>query len=233
MSPFLRVFAIVLLTASCGGGAVAADLLTVPEDHAAPATPASRIVSTATVPDLPATVADDPSTTTPTTSLVPWGSARLDGRRVVELSAPTRLLIDRLDIDAPITALGVDPDGVMDVPKNVTEVAWYRFGSVPGEPGSAVLAAHVDMAKFGPGVFFEIDKLVAGDEVTIEFEDGSSKSFVVSESEEVFKSELDVDTLFAAEGVATVRLVTCGGGFNPDLGQYDSNFIVTLLPSGA
>jgi len=81
--------------------------------------------------------------------------------------APTALRIDALGIEAPVGAYGVDRLGRMDVPDNVTEVGWYKYGPAPGEPGSAVLAAHVDLAGPGRGLFFDLDELQPGELVVV------------------------------------------------------------------
>lgn len=65
----------------------------------------------------------------------------------------------------------------MAIPSNVRDVAWYEFGSRPGEGGSAVLAAHVDLASQGPGVFFNLRDVDPGDFVEVEFSDGSVTGF--------------------------------------------------------
>jgi sortase (surface protein transpeptidase) len=136
-----------------------------------------------------------------------------------------------LGIDAPVIAVGVDQAGTMDVPSNVTEVAWYRFGARPGEPGAAVLAAHVDLAGSGPGVFFHLDRLQVDDLVVVQFEDDSVRSFTVVAAERVPKTDLDLEVLFSRSGSPIVYLVTCGGAFNPQIRRYDDNVVVTLTPA--
>ena len=163
-------------------------------------------------------------TTTPT---VPWSSLRLEDRPV-EAAVPVRIEILAIDLEAPIRPLGIARGtGLMEVPENVTEVGWYRFGPVPGHPGSAVLAAHVDMAGEGPGVFFHLDRLRVGDQVNVGYDDGTTSSFVVSQAERVPKGELNFDSVFSAAGEPLLRLITCGGDFNRTFRSYDDNVVVT------
>lgn len=161
--------------------------------------------------------------------LVGWESAELSNREPTA-PRPTMIWIPDLGVDAPVIGMGVDANGQMDVPPNVREVAWYQFGASPGEEGSAVLAAHVDLAGSGPGVFYDLDELQPGDEVVVSFEDDSTQTFSVENAERVPKSDLDVQSLFARSGAPVLRLVTCGGGFNPALRRYDDNVVVTLIP---
>jgi LPXTG-site transpeptidase (sortase) family protein len=115
----------------------------------------------------------------------------------------------------------------MRVPADISEVGWYRHGPVPGEAGSAVLAAHVDKASEGPGIFFDLDRLVVGDLIEVTFSDASRQTFAVASAESVAKDRLDVDSLFASDGAAVVRLVTCGGAFNHTEGSYVDNVVIT------
>lgn len=181
----------------------------------------------------PRTLPSVPATTTPevTTSTLAWASLRVDQEVVVERPQPTTLEIDAIGVVAPVVALGVAPDtGQMEVPDNVDEVGWYQFGPSPGQPGSSVLAAHVDLYGEGPGVFFNLDRLVPGDRIEVHFDAGTTTTFVVTSTERVAKGGLAVDSIFAPGGEPVLRLVTCGGGFDRSSRTYNDNVIVTAQP---
>lgn len=166
-----------------------------------------------------------------TTSTIPWGSIRLDDDEPVEAAIPVRIEIVVIDLEAPILPLGVVSEtGEMEVPENVDEVGWYRYGPAPGWPGSAVLAAHVDMAGEGPGVFFHLDQLRMGDQIDVDFDDGTTSTFLVSHAERVPKGQLNFDSVFSPVGQPLLRLVTCGGGFNRTIRSYDDNIVITAHP---
>lgn len=118
----------------------------------------------------------------------------------------------------------------MDVPWNVSEVAWYRYGPVPGESGSAVLAAHVDLSNQGPGVFYNLRRLQPGDLIVVTGDDGIRRSFRVVARATYHKSELPLETIFSGTGPSVLTLVTCGGGFNRAQQTYDSNVVVYAVP---
>ena len=144
---------------------------------------------------------------------------------------PVGLQIDAIGVDAPIEAFGINSrTGEMDVPRNVREVAWYEYGPSPGEHGSAVLAAHVDLSSQGPGVFFRLRDLNPGDLVTVTYDDGSEARFVVEARITYEKDELPVDTIFSRGGAPVLTLITCGGGFNSTAQSYDSNVVVYAVP---
>lgn len=173
-----------------------------------------------------------PSSTTSSTTAQPlWQPNQDSPSEISEQATPARLIVDKLDIDAPIGAYGVDSRGRMDVPDNITEVGWYRFGPAPGQPGSTVLAAHVDLAGPGRGLFFDLDDLAEGDRVAVEMSDGSILNFEVVAQTTYLKAELPLDTIFSRDGQPVLTLVTCGGDFSSSARSYDSNVVVYAVPA--
>lgn len=160
----------------------------------------------------------------------PLGSARYDP---ADHEAPTRtvagLSLPAIGIEgAPVEPVGVEPNGEMEIPP-ADEVGWYRFGAAPGEPGSAVLAAHVAYDGVD-GVFRDLDRLSAGDEVTVSFDDGSAETYRVTEVVTFDKEALPED-LFARGVPERLVLITCGGEFNPSLRSYESNVVAYAEPA--
>lgn len=156
---------------------------------------------------------------------------RLDSLATVSGRSPVSLGIESIGVDAPIDGYGIDErTGQMDVPNNVREVGWYEYGPSPGEAGSAVLAAHVDLKSQGPGVFFDLKKLEPGDLLEVSFDDGSVEAFEVRARVTYAKEELPLDVIFSRAGAPVLTLVTCGGGFSPSQETYDSNVVVYATP---
>jgi sortase (surface protein transpeptidase) len=145
---------------------------------------------------------------------------------------PVGLRIPDLGVDASIVLAGVESNGDMQVPRNVDDVGWYKYGSAPGEPGSAVLAAHVDLAGQGPGVFFDLRSLDPGDVIYVIFDDGALERYEARARTIYDKTELPLDAIFSREGMPVLTLITCGGGFNRNLRTYDSNVVVYAVPAG-
>ncbi len=178
-------------------------------------------------------VAVEPRTNTagaPATAAGPYQS--LEVTSTERAPPPARLIVESIGLDAPIIALGlVDSTGQMEVPEDVREVGWYRYGSAPGEVGSAVLAAHVDGYGQGRGAFFDLRELGPGDEIRIVDEDGVEQLFIVGGRATYGKDELPLDVIFSRSGGAILTLVTCGGGFNETDHSYDSNVVVYAIPA--
>lgn len=157
--------------------------------------------------------------------------SRLEELAAVTSRAPVAIRIDSLGVDAPIAAYGIDArTGQMDVPSNVREVGWYRHGPSPGESGSAVLAAHVDLKSQGPGVFYDLRKAEPGSLIVVTFDDGSEERFEVKARSTYLKDELPLDIIFSRAGSPVLTLITCGGGFSASAESYDSNVVVYAAP---
>lgn len=209
------------LASMLGEGDTSGDVATVESAlRPAPSTPstpppAATLTTTTTIPGEPSALSD------PT----PGEETRQP------LSPPIGLRIGDIDVDAPVAAYGVNQrNGQMAVPDNVTEVGWYKFGPSPGEAGSAVLAAHVDLAGSGPGVFFDLRTLEEGDGVVVLYEDGSEAPFRVVARTTYNKDDLPLDVIFSREGPPVLTLITCGGAFNTEVSRYDSNIVVYAVP---
>lgn len=141
-----------------------------------------------------------------------------------QVAKPVRVVIPTIDVDADLVGLGLNDDQSMEVP-NFGLAGWYEPGPRPGEPGPAVIAAHVDSVD-GPDVFFRLKDLARGDKISVELADGSTQEFVVSKSEQQLKQQLPVDRIWNDTDEVVLRLVTCGGEFDPDERSYKSNVIV-------
>jgi sortase (surface protein transpeptidase) len=141
-------------------------------------------------------------------------------------AAPARLQIPALGVDTVVDPVGVDPDGQMSIPDDVSRVGWYRFGPAPGDDGSAVLAGHVDDRDQGLGVLAPLREAAVGQEVAVTAADGTTTRWRVVSRELISKQVLPVDRLFTRTGPPRLTLITCGGPFLPELGSYRDNVVV-------
>src|ERR1700678_4472234 len=93
-------------------------------------------------------------------------------------SKPARLVIPALGINTAVGKLGLQPDHQVMVPTSAHVVDWYDDGPTPGQVGSAVILGHVDSFR-GPGTFFYLKNLKAGDSITVKLADGAIAHFSV------------------------------------------------------
>lgn len=126
---------------------------------------------------------------------------------------PARLLIPRINVDAAVEARGLDSNRNMDIPKSFRDVAWYRLGPAPGQPGNALINGHVNWWT-GDAVFTRLNQVRAGDEITVVRADGGTVRFKVT-GKTVVDANARIASLFEPSPVATLTLITCSGVWNP------------------
>lgn len=165
-------------------------------------------------------------------SVVALGSARYDvGDHVDERAVPTSISIEGIGVvEAPVIDVGVEENGDMEIP-GADSVGWYRFNPTPGDPGSAVLAAHISY-NGNPGVFRYLADVEMGVRVVVAFDDGTTTEFEVIELAQYDKQELPDDRVFAKDGDPILTLITCGGDFNRSLRSYEDNVVAYAIPIG-
>ncbi len=139
---------------------------------------------------------------------------------------PAQLVIPALNIDAPVEAVGVSSDGAMATPKKSADVGWYKYGTVPGDIGSAVIDGHVDNTFAFPGIFREIKKLQKGDDVYIDTVLGERLHFIVEDIRTYPYKSVPTKELFELKDAARLNLITCGGTWIQSEKTYDHRIVV-------
>jgi hypothetical protein len=140
-------------------------------------------------------------------------------------SKPVRLSIPILGIDTAVGTLGLQPDHQVMVPTSAHVVDWYDDGPTPGQLGSSVILGHVDSFR-GPGTFFFLKNLKAGNRITVTLEDGVVAHFRVVRVVQYSKTAFPDRLVFGPNGYQSLQLVTCGGTFDHATGHYESNIVV-------
>jgi sortase (surface protein transpeptidase) len=164
--------------------------------------------------------------------LPPVGHAQTPSpQATARLSPPVSLTIPVLGVRAPIIRLGITEAGTLQVPATTTVAGWYTGSPPPGAIGSAIIAGHVD-SYLGPGVFYELHRLRRGDRVYVRERDGNLAVFEVRSVHMYRKSVFPTVRVYGPAPTPELRLITCGGTFDPQTGHYLSNVVVyaTLVP---
>jgi LPXTG-site transpeptidase (sortase) family protein len=164
------------------------------------------------------------------------GTAVLRATPLAGDPAPSRLEIDAIGVRADIMARGVDAGGGVAPPPFDTPqaVGWYAGGPTPGAAGAAVLVGHVD-TRTEPAVFYSLSTLRPGDSVRVKRADGSTATFAVSEVEVIDRADFEPGHVYGPRdpGSAELRLITCGGSYDPDRRAYSANVVVSAYLSGS
>ncbi len=139
---------------------------------------------------------------------------------------PRQLRIPALSIDAFIKHVGITEEGRMATPGNFTDTGWYKYGTVPGFLGSAVIDGHVDNALALDGVFKRLGDLKVGDEIYVDTASSTPLRFVVQEVATYPATEVPLERVFNAKDAARLNLITCTGEWNRDKQEYAERLVV-------
>jgi sortase (surface protein transpeptidase) len=137
--------------------------------------------------------------------------------------------VPAIGIDSSLIDLGLNADGTIEVPSlddPDSKPGWYTGSPTPGALGPAIILGHIDSRQFGPGVFYSLQDLQAGDGIEVTRADGTVAQFAVDNVRTVPKSNFPTLEVYGNLDHAGLRLITCGGEFDPDARSYESNVIV-------
>lgn len=152
---------------------------------------------------------------------------------VVVQASPVPVAVDIPDIGAQssLVPLGLDAEGALAVPPvdQPEQAGWFEPGVRPGDPGPAVIAAHVNGRRDGvslPGVFARLHELQPGALIHVARADGSSVMFRVERVEHHDKDAFPTAAVYGDVPGAELRLITCGGAFDEAAHSYEDNVVV-------
>jgi len=138
---------------------------------------------------------------------------------------PVSLIIPAIGLRTRLIRLGVTPSGGLQVPSSTTVAGWYTGSPRPGAIGPAVIAGHIDSYR-GPGVFFRLRQLRPPDRVYVRRSDRTLVVFRVTSVRTYLKDHFPTAAVYGPVPSAQLRLITCGGIFDPGRRSYLSNVVV-------
>jgi hypothetical protein len=164
-----------------------------------------------------------------------WGlgvppSAQLAGAADTLTGPPTRLRIPAIGVDAPLGPLHMDETGELQAPVDYTLPGWYEEGTTPGETGPAVIAGHLDSQK-GQAVFYRLHELRPDDLILVQ-RDGKWIAFEVVSTGKFAKNRFPTAEVYGPTPDAQLRVITCGGSFDPVQRSYRDNVVVFAVAAG-
>ena len=142
-----------------------------------------------------------------------------------QVASPVSLTIPLIGVKTNLITLGLAAGGSMQVPSTTTVAGWFTGSPRPGAVGSSIIVGHVDSVS-GRGVFFRLPELKAGNDVFVKRADGTTAEFRVTEIQTYPKDKFPTDRVYGPTPDAQLRLITCGGAFDPVTHHYLSNIVV-------
>jgi hypothetical protein len=148
-------------------------------------------------------------------------------------ATPEHIDIGSIGLHAALIGRGLQDGTVEPPPYDTPDVAgWYRDGPAPGADGAALIVGHVD-TKTGAAVFFGLSTVKPGAPVDITRADGTVAEFAVEAVEVVQKAHFDAARVFGSTGRPELRLITCGGSYDPTAQAYSANVVVYAALTGS
>ena len=147
---------------------------------------------------------------------------------VLQASPPVSIRIPAIKVTSSILNLGLNPDGTIQVPpldEPESKAGWYKDSPAPGSVGPSIILGHIDSKKYGPAVFYLLGTLKPGDVVEVTRQDHSVAVFKIDGVRSYPKDKFPTNVVYGNLDHAGLRLITCGGTFDPQQGSYESNII--------
>jgi hypothetical protein len=198
---------------------------------------------TTAVAPTPSTTPQPPPSPSPVPSTTPRPSPTLPPT-VPGTDASDRIVIEKANVDAPITLKTVPPSGgELPSPLGPDDVVYYDFrgfpglGGFPGSGGTIVMSGHVD---YGGGycdngtepppctaVFWDLTQLDDGDVIELHLPNGVHR-YRINGSENLGAEDQEKwDAVWQAPAIGErIALITCGGDFNRETHEYDKRHVV-------
>jgi LPXTG-site transpeptidase (sortase) family protein len=141
------------------------------------------------------------------------------------VARPVSLVIPLIGVNTQLITLGLTAGGALQVPSSTSVAGWFTGSPRPGAIGSAIIVGHIDSIS-GPGVFWRLSELRAGDMVYVKRGDGTLVEFRVTSVQTYLKDRFPTQAVYGPTPDPELRLITCGGAFDYATGHYLSNIVV-------
>lgn len=150
----------------------------------------------------------------------------------VAADQPRALYIKKIGTAARIIPVG-EKDGAVDAPKTVYDSGWYTKSALPGTSGASLIDGHSPESGLNYGIFARLDRLVNGDEITVEMGDGTRHAYVVAAMEVVPYDAVDMRKALAPYGGSSqgLNIITCHGSWLDEQKTLDHRLIVYAVPA--
>ncbi|WP_146202452.1 class F sortase [Branchiibius hedensis] len=172
-----------------------------------------------------------PATSSPASTSANSGAAVSGHNSAAPQGTPTQVFVFNAAgatiVNAQLTAIFVDSQGVLAPPGGVAGVLNNRGWAMPGYRGAAILAGHVTYGGV-PDTFYNLPEVVPGDKIIVRYSSGDQVTFVATKSAAKPKSTLSKDGTVWDSGSPTpvLRLITCDPKTPIKNGHFEGNWVV-------
>jgi LPXTG-site transpeptidase (sortase) family protein len=152
----------------------------------------------------------------------------------VPATDPKYIAIPSIGIsNTPIVRLGLLKSGAIATPDNIFETGWYDGSSLPGQAGAMFIYGHVS-SWTADGIFYNLKKLVAGDQITITRGDNKTYTYDVVSKQIYPSNNVNMNQVLApVDGnMPGLNLMTCTGQVIKGTSEFNERLVVftKLIP---
>ena len=188
-----------------------------------------------------------PPTPVPTDSGISWDVTETPEPTPYVQKIPVKMYFTAREVSFPVERVGIvpytDADGNQVVNEQGQKVytmgtldtekaaAWLENSSSPGEYGNAIFNGHVTWKKVA-GVFSLLPKMEVGEEIIVEYDDGSTMRFLVDRVSIFGIYDEPADVMLFDTGDSRMTLITCyGEAWDSELGTREQRCVVVAKPA--
>lgn len=141
-------------------------------------------------------------------------------------TAPIRIQIPSIGLNADVESVGILGNGLMDVPRSLADAGWLGTSVAPGSLGNAVITGHLDGSEGQPAAFWSLQRLRSGDSIFVTNALGVELQFVVTKIARYDRVDIPLVTMFGPSRQARLNLITCAGPYVRGDGGYRDRLVV-------
>lgn len=147
---------------------------------------------------------------------------------VSEVAYPAQLSIPKINVNTKIQQVGITAKGNMATPNNFIDVGWYKYGTIPGDIGSAVIAGHVNNELGLSAVFGDLKNLKNGDDIYITTEKNTKLHFIITKID-VYDYDSIIEEVFNESDKKSLKLITCTGNWIDKIKTHNKRLVVSAI----
>jgi LPXTG-site transpeptidase (sortase) family protein len=144
----------------------------------------------------------------------------------VPADMPRLISLPTIGAEGFVQRVGIDQHNAIAVPSSVHVAGWFTGSAKPGNKGLSIIDGHVQ-GVYQQGVFKNLAKMAAGDKFTVQYGDGSIRTFQVVSNNQYSPQQTATKQFEQLPGVDNqLNLITCGGKYVKAQKAYDKRVLI-------
>jgi LPXTG-site transpeptidase (sortase) family protein len=141
---------------------------------------------------------------------------------------PKYIAIPSIDVgNSRVRELGLTSGGAIATPDNIYDAGWYDRSSLPGQKGAEFIYGHVS-SWTAHGIFYDLKKLKAGDNVVVTRGDNKKFTYRVVSTKIYPYKKVDMNQVLrpVSAGEPGLNIMTCTGRIIKGTSEFSERLVV-------